>query len=210
MRGLQNNTMSKDKAKIYAHIGKFTRAYDLTLKLSGYQSSVGQFIKNIPIPVGRAIEVLDAGCGTGLYTMAVLKRYPKARVTAFDLNPKFVAALKRKVAKKRWGGRATMFAADLTGPLPEIAGHKFDLIITSGVLEHVKLEKTAKRLSDYLTPEGYFLNSPVRDIPLGRGVTKFYNCKPYPRQRNIEAFTGIGFNLEKTVVLPEILPASFK
>jgi trans-aconitate 2-methyltransferase len=54
-------------------------------------------------------RVLDAGCGTGRVTAALLERLPRGEVVAVDGSPAMVAE-----ARERLGPRAEVFVADLT------------------------------------------------------------------------------------------------
>jgi SAM-dependent methyltransferase len=196
--------------KVYSFIGQITPLYDVGLAIVGYKKSVGYFISCLPFGEDASIRVLDAGCGTGLYSLAILKRYKNARITAFDFDDKLVQRLKEKIRENKYEDRARAFAGDIAGPLEEIGNEKFDLIITAGVLEYVPLESAIKNLSRFLVSGGYFLNSPVRDTLWGKFVCKVYACIPYSRDENIEAFEHNNFTLEKIITLPRYSPASFK
>lgn len=59
-------------------------------------------------------RVLDAGCGTGQVTEALLRRLPNGRVIALDGSPSMIEA-----ARERLGSdRATYLVHDLLDPLP--------------------------------------------------------------------------------------------
>lgn len=48
------------------------------------------------LPQGKAVSVLDLGCGTGLELEAYFQSNPTAKVTGIDLAPGMLAELKRK------------------------------------------------------------------------------------------------------------------
>ncbi|MEK7061863.1 MAG: class I SAM-dependent methyltransferase [Patescibacteria group bacterium] len=196
--------------KIYSFIGLIAPLYDLCLYFIGYKKSVDYFISQLPFTKESSITVLDAGCGIGLYSLAILKKYKNARVTSFDFSDKLVGHLKEKALKNKYNNRVHLFTADIQSALKEIGDEKFNLIITSGVLEYVPQEKTLKNLSRFLISGGYFLNSPVRDTLWGELVCKLYACKPYSRTQNIQAFEHNNFTLQKIIKLPWYAPASFK
>jgi len=185
---------------VYSLISRISKFYDLCLKLTGYEKSVNNFVSQLPIKRENHISVLDAGCGTGLYSLSILKQFPNSRITAFDSHNKLVDYFLKKIKARGLSSRVHLFCADIQGPLKEIENKKFDLIITAGVLEYVNLEKTVNHLSNHLNPGGYFLNSPVKNNWVGRLVGKLYRCKPYPRDRNLKAFTKIGFTADKFFV----------
>ncbi|MGH7175133.1 MAG: class I SAM-dependent methyltransferase [Minisyncoccia bacterium] len=191
--------------RIYSSIGRVAGLYDIALKLSGYQSSVEFFVSQLPFPKDTQISVLDAGCGTGLYTLALLKRYPNARVVAFDLNEKLVGRLKEKLVDGNYQNRVRVFTGDIQNP----PSGEYDLIITAGVLEYVPLQQTAARLALQLRAGRYFFNSPVRDTLWGQIVAGIYGCKLYSREENMSAFEPV-LRLEKIITLPSYALSSFK
>ncbi len=196
--------------KVYSTIGQATSLYDFLALVTGYKKSVEYFVSQLPFHENDSIKVLDAGCGTGVYSFAVLKRYKNAKITAFDLNKKLVDYVKAKVVKNKLNNQFRVFIADITGPLSEIENEKFDLIITAGVLVYVPHEETLKNLSRFLISGGYFFNSPNRDSAWGRFICKLYACKPYSKNENISVFEKNGFTLVKDIEVPKTLSASFK
>ena len=195
---------------IYSTIGQMTSLYDFLARATGYQKSVEYFVSQLPFSENDSIKVLDAGCGTGLYSFAVLEKYKNAKIIAFDLDEKLVAFVKAKVLKNRLGDRIHVFTADIQGPLLEIENEKFDLIITAGVLVYVPHEETVRNLSRFLVSGGHFFNSPNRDSAWGRFVCKLYACRPYPKTEDISVFEKNGFTLEKDIKVPKSPAASFK
>jgi len=74
-------------------------------------------------------KVLDIGCGNGALTFEVAKKAKK--VVGIDLDKKNI-----KIAKKKyWAPNIEYLVGDATKDLPN---QKFDVIILSNVLEHIK------------------------------------------------------------------------
>jgi SAM-dependent methyltransferase len=185
--------------RIYSSIAGF---YDLALGLSGYLLAIESFVREIPYDEADEINVLDAGCGTGLYSFTILNRYPRATISAFDLNKEMVERFQTRLEKKsQVRDRVRIFTADLCQPLHDIE-KRFDLVVTGGVLEYVEIERAVKNLSQYLSNGGFFLNTSVRDNMMGRLTGKVYGFRPHTRSRNINAFTANGYKLMKTMRFP--------
>jgi 2-polyprenyl-3-methyl-5-hydroxy-6-metoxy-1,4-benzoquinol methylase len=178
---------------------KIDNSYHATMKLAGYTMAVDYFVKRIPIETDRPIQILDAGCGTGFYSMALLKRFPNARIVAFDLNENMIEEMKANLEKNGLTDRVEVFRADLIRPLSGVNGDSFDVIITAGVLEYVAIEKAVKNLSQHLTEAGYWLNVPIKTNLFGQMIGKIYRLRPYTRDRNIKAFERNGLKLQKIV-----------
>ncbi len=196
--------------KIYSAIGRIAPFYDFVSWLVGYKKSIEYFVSQMPIPEDEAVEILDAGCGSGPYSLAILEKFPKAKVTSFDLNDKLISFLKESAAKKGLENRLQTFYADISGQLPELEGRSFDLIITAGVLEYVNQEKTVRNLSRFLKTGGHFFNSPPRNNWWGKIICRIYSCEPYTEEKNISTFENSGFVLEKNIQVPKTPAASFK
>lgn len=175
--------------------------YDTILSLNGYRRAVDFAIASLPFETSQAFTALDAGCGTGLYTCAILKRFPNARVIAFDLNSDMADRLKANLVSYGFETRATVFTADILGDVP-IHASPFDIIVTGGVLEYVPIERAVRHIGKHLAKDGYFLNSPVRHNFLGIVIGIFAGFKPYKRHQSIEAFTGQGFELVRKIAIP--------
>jgi SAM-dependent methyltransferase len=188
-----------ESKSIYSSIAGF---YDVALGLSGYWLAIESFVREIPYDESDRINVLDAGCGTGLYSFAILKRYPRATISAFDLNKemveRFLSSLEKKSHVKE---RVRLFTADLCQPLPAIE-KRFDLIVTGGVFEYVEIQQAVKNLSQYLSNGGFFLNTSVRNNLMGKLTGKIFGFRPHNRSRNIDAFTVNGYKLMKTMRFP--------
>ena len=135
---------------IYSVIARMTFLYDFVATIVGYKKSIDYFISQLPYSEKEVIKILDAGCGAGLYSFELLKKYENSHITAFDLNGELVDRLRQKVLKKGLEKRIYSFTANIQNPLVVIQNEKFDMIITAGVLEYVSLEKTVKSLSNFL------------------------------------------------------------
>jgi ubiquinone/menaquinone biosynthesis C-methylase UbiE len=188
---------------------KLAKIYDVGLYLNGTKRAYDFFVKQLPFPENKRIKVLDAGAGTGQFTLAILRRFPNAQIVAFDLNENMIEELKITLKNKGLTNSVRTFIANATKPIPEIANEKFDLVVTCGVLEYVYPEDAIRNLSNYLKPASYFFNSPVKDNIWGKLLGTAFVFKPYSQERIIKAFTSCGFSLLKLLKIPmRYLPAS--
>lgn len=97
--------------------------------------------------------ILDAGSGTGYCSRALNKRYPKARVLAFDLAD---AMLRRARKAKGWFARQHFVCGDLES-LP-FQDARFDLVFSSLSLQWCNdLDRTLAEFARVLRPGGLLM-----------------------------------------------------
>ncbi len=196
--------------ELYSWIGKLAPLYEACCRCTGYKKSIAHLVEQIAIDTKASIHILDAGCGIGLYSLALLKKYPNASVTAFDLDPLVITHLQKNIHRHQYDTRAKVFAEDVQHVHEKFSEEEFDLMVIAGVLEYVPLEETIGNLSKLVKPGGYVLHSPLADTPWGRLVGKIYKCKTYPQDRHISAFEQQGLMLQKSMYMPRYHPTSCK
>ncbi len=195
----------------YRLFGKMARFYTLFLRISGYARSVEYFVSQFPVSTTAPVRVLDVGCGTGIYTMAIARRFPNAEIVAFDLNTDMVEQLKSDMQAQFPETRFHAFTHDIQTPLTiDDIGGPVDLVVTSGVLEYAHLTTAVQWLVGLLKSEGIVAYSPLRDSLYGKIIGKIYQCLPYTREESATAFAGAGYHRTALVTLPWYHPAAFK
>jgi len=155
-------TATKTEARAGSYYDKIWRLYDLTFKLNGYGRSLDQYFAAHPLPLSRGARILDAGCGTGTLTLALLRtlRFPVS-ITALDLSASSVEAARKAVSQSPDRRRDVSYAQGNVLSLP-FADNSFDLVVTSGALEYMPLEDGLSELARVIAPEGHLLHLPVR------------------------------------------------
>ncbi len=186
---------------VYAILGAVAPFYDRVLESCGHASCVDRFVRALYQEArGDLKTVLDAGCGLGHYSTSVLRQFPDANVTAFDLEDSMTEHFEKSAGAKGFNGRLHIFQGDVIGPLSELRGRQFRAVITGGLLEHVPVRQTVAKLAEFLEPNGYFLNAPVRDNLWAKCFTgPMYGFTPLKRNELISVFEENGFALKKLV-----------
>jgi len=77
--------------------------------------------------VADAALILDAGCGTGLVGIELIKRKPGLTIDGIDLTPAMLEEARRK------GTYRKLDIADMEGPLYGIGDDSYDGVISAGV-----------------------------------------------------------------------------
>lgn len=98
-------------------------------------------------------HVLDAGCGTGRVTAALMEAFPKCTVTAVDGSPDMVNSARESLAK--FGARATVRVQDLVALDEE---QQYDVIFSTAVFHWIKdHDRLFANLHRALRPGGLLL-----------------------------------------------------
>jgi SAM-dependent methyltransferase len=105
------------------------------------------------LPELHGKRVLDAGCGTAIWTKYMLDH--GADVVGVDSSPEMLA-----FGRQRVGDRATLHQADLRYPLPFLENESFDVVLSSLVFHYIKDWTTPlAEFSRVLRPGGVFIFS---------------------------------------------------
>jgi len=143
--------LDKDKAR--RSFGRAAEAYDETAVL---QHEIGRrMLERLDYMRIEPRRVLDIGCGTGLATEALLRRYPKAEVLALDFA---LPMLERARRRGRWRRRPHCLCADLD-QLP-LAAQSIDLVFANAALQwSTRPAETFADIARLLRPGGLFMFS---------------------------------------------------
>jgi ubiquinone/menaquinone biosynthesis C-methylase UbiE len=175
-------TATKTEARAGSYYDKIAAFYDLTFKLNGYGRSLDQYFANNPLPISRGAKILDAGCGTGLLTLALMRsvHFPVS-ITALDLSTTSISAARKAVAESPGRARDVTFTEGNLLSLP-FADNSLDLVVTSGALEYVPLAEGISELARVIMPGGYLLHIPCRRPSLATTFLEIlFRFKSHPR-----------------------------
>src|SRR5215211_9331839 len=173
-------TATKTEAPARSYYDRIARLYDLTFKVNGYGRSLDQYFATHPLPVYRGAKILDAGCGTGLLTLAMLRsiHFPVS-ITALDLSSTSVAAARKSLFYSSGRKRDVTFAQGNLLCLP-FADESLDVVVTSGALEYVPLAEGLNELARVLAPGGHLLHLPVHPGIAGKFLEILFRFKSHP------------------------------
>ncbi|MCK9903311.1 methyltransferase domain-containing protein [Frankia sp. Cpl3] len=139
------------------------------------------------MPITR---VLDAGCGSGRVTEALLERFPDAEVVAVDSSDSMLAAAAKRLSV--YGERCTLREVDLEDGNAVRNLGMFDAAVSAGALHWVRDHEALFRdLHQILKSGGIFACQSggrgsvraVRDVLLDLGVDwRPYNCYASPEE----------------------------
>ncbi len=197
-------TMTEEGGNAASLYDRFADLYDLTFKLNGYGRSLERYFREHPLPLPAGAQILDAGCGTGLLTLAMLRALPRpASITALDLSAPSLDKARRAVAdtQPRRPHQVRFVQGNLLA-LP-FAADSFDFITTSGALEYVALEEGMSELARVLRPGGYILHLPVRPGPASTFLEILFRFKTHP-PATVDAATTRHFRIVSHYFFPPL------
>jgi ubiquinone/menaquinone biosynthesis C-methylase UbiE len=146
--------------------------------------------------------VLDAGCGTGVVTLALreallARGLSPASLHAFDLTPTMLERFRGTLGKRGIGG-VELAQADVLalGRLPD-SWRGFDLIVSASMLEYLppaRLVEALRTLRGLLKPGGDFVLFITKRNWLTRPlIGRWWRSNLYKRNELAQAFREAGF-----------------
>ena len=185
---------------------RFTNLYDLMFRVNGYGRSLERYLRENPLPLPAGARVLDAGCGTGLLTLAFLRVHERpADIASIDLSLRSLQTARRAADKLPKGPRRRVAFAQSNALALPFADETFDLVLTSGVLEYLPLREGLGELARVLAPGGHLLFVPVRPSPATRLLEVMFRFKAH-HPREVAENTRRYFRVVKHYRFPPLHP----
>jgi SAM-dependent methyltransferase len=177
-------------------------AYLRFVRSVGYPRGLRAFFRASPL-LGGGLRVLDAGCGTGVVTLALrdalsVRGLAPRALHAFDLTPamldRFREALRRRGIDDVELAQADVLRLDALPP----AWTGYDLIVSASMLEYVPRDRFAEALGGLgrlLAERATFLLFVTRRNPLTRVlIGRWWKSNMYTAGELREAFRHAGFS----------------
>ncbi len=169
-----------------------SRHYDATRQAVGSEIILGCLARHEK-PVS-ALRVLDAGCGTGAYSAALVARV--GRMDALDLSPGMLAQARAKLAQQETAGRIGFHEGAITA-LPFEDG-SFDAVTINQVVHHlgdagedfVRLRQTVGEFARVLRPGGILVFNHCSQEQL-RDAYWYYRLAPRAQAKVLRNFAPI-------------------
>lgn len=174
--------MSKKAAKAKPQIfyDRIADVQNIAMKLNGYRSSVAKYLRSLKLDINSDSLILDAGCGTGLVTLALQEAgYRPGRIEAVDLSFKSLKVARDEFTRVRRLARRTDTVQSNILQLP-YADETFDAAMICGVLEYTPLDEGLREAARVLKKNAPLVLLPVKPSVVGSVLELLYNFKIHP------------------------------
>jgi len=154
--------------------------HNIAMKLNGYRASVAKYLRSLDLRLDIDSMVLDAGCGTGLVSMAFQDAALAAkRSVALDLSFKSLAIAREELQNRK---KQTVLVDPVQGNILQLpfADNSFDLLLMCGVLEYTPLDDGLCEAARVLKKGSPLVLLPVKPSLVGSVLEVLYDFKIHP------------------------------
>lgn len=183
-----------DKVKTQGLYDRVADVQNLAMKINGYRSSVAKYLKSLDLDINENSLVLDAGCGTGLVTLAFQEAgYRPRRIEAIDLSHRSLSVARAEFRDRRRLSRRTDVVQSNVLAMP-FDDATFDMAMMCGVLEYTPLDDGLREAARVLKRGAPLVFLPVKPSIVGTVLELLYNFKIHPLNK-VRAAAGRYFNI---------------
>lgn len=175
------------------------KGYDKILKRLRYHARLQSILRTINLDIKNNSRILDIGCGTGLATEVLIKRFPDAEILGLDYSEEMLHLYNNKfpdiqtiVGDFNSGREFSLFPE---GKSFTLRPGYFDLIISTGaVSEYGEKNKAIPFVHKLLSKNGIFVNVGIEKNVMSFITGRIWHYKPMGRRNLINACRQFGFS----------------
>lgn len=191
--------MSSDPARLFT---EKHASYVRFIRFVRYPQGIRAFFLHSPL-LGSGQKILDAGCGTGVVSLALRDALVRRGLTpgplhAFDLTPAMLERFRRTLLERAIDGIETAEANVLELEALPHAWTRYDLIVSASMLEYLprhRLEDALRGLRGRLRENGRFVLFMTRRNWLTRPlIGRWWQSNLYGADELRDAFRQAGFS----------------
>ena len=205
---MPKNGRKHHPAKTQGFYDRIADVQSLAMKLNGYRASVAKYLKSLDLKIGPDSLVLDAGCGTGIVTLAVQDANFRPRgMVALDLSYNSLKVSREQFIKSKTHAKSVSAVQGNVLTMP-FADNTFDLVLMSGVLEYTPLDAGLAETARVLRKGAPLVLLPVKPSLVGSVLEFLYNFKIHPLA-NVRTAATRHFNIVGNFEFPITEPIAW-
>ena len=173
-------TARRTKTNTQGLYDRIADVHNVAMKLNGYRTSVAKYLRSLDLRLNNESMVLDAGCGTGLVSMAFQEADLAAkRSIALDLSFKSIEVAREEFRKQK---KRVVNIDPVQGNILQLpfADESFDLLLICGVLEYTPLDEGLREAARVLKKGAPLVLLPVKPSLVGSVLEILYDFKIHP------------------------------
>jgi ubiquinone/menaquinone biosynthesis C-methylase UbiE len=186
----------------------FLPIYDFMARLLGADHARHALLEQAYLQSGD--RVLDIGCGTGTFAVALKQRFPAVEVVGLDPDQKALARARQKAKRAGVLARFDEGFADA----PEYPAGSFDVVFSSFMFHHLEAKnrgKTLREVHRVLKPAGtfYLLDFEVSGAGAGHGFFRMFHSSERLQDNSVGRILSLmreaGFSDAKKIMIHPVL-----
>lgn len=87
-----------DKEQIKRNFSRYANTYDDYASVQ--KKTADKLMNEVDLSSEKSSNILEIGCGTGIYTKLLIEKFPYAKITAIDISPAMLNAFSEKIDHK--------------------------------------------------------------------------------------------------------------
>lgn len=189
--------------------------YERAMHTFHYASSLRQAILSLPLQLPEKAKILELGCGTGITTDALLKKFLGAQLVGMDYSEEMLALCKQKfpqlILLQGDFNRGESFVSFPEGKPVILPLASYDFIFSSGaVSEYGDLAKVLPLVYSLLKRGGVFVNIGIKRNVVGWIMGKLWHFTAPGKEKFMSACRETGFSqVEEVKISWKYFPTSF-
>lgn len=123
-----------DKSKVNKNFSKGAKTYD---KSALIQKHMADKLDIFVYGSDKEYNILEIGCGTGIFSEKIVKRFPKGKIDLLDISSSMVEEAKNKIGERE---NINYIVADAEKYTPE--GKVYDIIFSNATFQWIEDQKS--------------------------------------------------------------------